>query len=338
METVRPADLTHVILDCPPELKSVVRQVVSCKDTLDDLCRTESGRWLVRRTCPQLLNLAQSALPPQGFVHAVFPFIEFSSEERPGLIDLQILIGEPWKWRTCRATGRTADELEAYLLDPLRARMNDEQASRTTLIAELGIAFASEGKNRVRFLRDRGVRAMPSSIALASYPAAHRLRVIRLAADGRNSTFCVLDDRWVRPLLLPELTQMVLSVYGVATERSWPAGWPGIEAVMASIEERTRDGALLLQPVDLHRLPIPATAGAPPAESSPTSLMATHSHRLRWNRILYAAAAVVSVAGCAPLLPEPWNRNLLWAAAGLLIGGGALLFAPLIKTQPDDRL
>jgi len=119
------------------------------------------------------------------------------------------VIGESWRWRECTPGGRSEEELEQHLLHPQRAFKDEQESSRITLIPELGIGFASEGKNRILFLRDRGVDLMPSSVAIAPYPAADRLLMIYLQSEGWTGAVCVLDGRWVRPLALPELSRLV---------------------------------------------------------------------------------------------------------------------------------
>lgn len=325
------AELEVLELCCEPTVRAAARQLVASKYTLDSLCWSESGRWIVKGTCHQLLNMAQSAVVPQGFVNAVLPFAGPAGEERPALVPVDAVIGESWRWRECAPDGRSEEELEQFLLHPRRAFKGEEEASRITLIPELGVGYASEGKNRILFLRGRAVDLMPSSVAIATYPAADRLLMIYHQCEGLSRAFCVLDGRWVRPLPLPELSRLMLSAYGVTITSRWPGDWPSAELVVGTIKEAERGAGVLLQPIDLLEIESPDVEEPHHSEPVSTSLLAACAHRLLWGRLLGVAFVASLAAACACLLPATWSLTVLSGITGLYLGAAAVLLGPLVK-------
>lgn len=331
--TALPAALEVIKLECSPAVRAAAGQLVASKYTLDSLCRSESGRWLVNRTCPQLLNLAQSALVPSGFFHAVLPFAGPAGDEQPALVPVDAVIGESWRWRQCTPGGRSEEELEQLLLNPRKAFKDEEEASRITLIPELGVGFANEGKNRILFLRDRGVDLMPSSVAIACYPAADRLLMIYLHSEGWTGAVCVLDGRWVRRLILPELSRLVLSAYGVPIASHWPGDWPSAEKIAHAIKEAERGTGVQLRPIDLHELESPANETLAHPVPAATSLFAACAHLLLWRKLLGAACMSAFVAAGALLLPAPWSEVVVTGQACLVLGAAAMLLGPFVESE-----
>lgn len=326
------AEIEVLELGCDPRVRAAARQLVASKYSLDSLCWSESGRWIVNRTCHQLLNMAHSAVVPQGFVNAVLPFAGPAGDERPALVPVDAMIGESWRWRECAPGGRSEEDLEQYLLHPRRAFKDEEEASRITLIPELGVGYATEGKNRILFLRARAVDLMPSSVAIARYPAADRLLMIDHQCEGVARAFCVLDGRWIRPLPLPELSRSMLSAYGVPITSQWPGGWPSAELIVRTIKEAEQGAGVLLHPIDVQAIESPTIEEPPHLEPVATSLCAICAHRLLWGRILGMACVATLVAACARLLPATWSLTILSGITGMSLGAAAVLLGPLVKS------
>jgi len=308
------------------------RRVVEVKRQLDDLCGTSRTSWIVEQLCPQLFNAAQSALDGDAFVAAVIPFIGPEAAEVPAFVPVASMIGESWKWHECTTSWRNAEELEAYLTAPERAYRTDPDASLSTYIVPLGLAVAFEGKNRVRFLRDRGVEHIPSVVALADYPAADRLEIFKVAGDQGQCTWCVLDGRWLKQLQLPAVSHMVLGPYGVPTRHCWPREWPAIGLVHEAVAEAS--SSYLGDPVDLHKLRVRHQAASDMHEWVNASVSGLSGvYKMRWGLVLPGFALILAASFVTERLPGTWAIGSKWGLCGLVTGLLLAWGAPLIRAR-----
>jgi len=316
-------------------LVRAARDVVRIKETLDDLCHSYYGSWIVQRLCPQLPNAAGSATVGSAFLAAVLPFVGDKAPEVPGLIDVSVVIGESWSWRAHSPGSQMGEEeLQAFLTAPERAYRANKQASLTTYVAPLGLAVAYEGKNRVRFLRNRGVKQMPSAVAIADYPTSDRLRIYHVQTVQGKHAWCVLDDRWLEPLPLPEVTHRMLDPYGVDTGR-WPRDWPSVEQVLDAIAEAAKTA--FHEPVDLQRLrEWKAKAEDLEARSeswSNASIMALDVYRPRWRLVLGGLVGLLAASFVTQHLLAGWRDAASWGLTGLAVGLNVAWCAPLIQAR-----
>lgn len=317
-----------------PASDRVVRgaqHVVEVKRLLDDLCGPSRSTWIVEQLGPHLFNTAQSALKGDAFLAAVVPFVGEKAAEVPALVPVRAMIGESWKWHEGTSSWRSADELEMYLTAPERAFRSDPDASLSTYVEALGLAVAFEGKNRVRFLRDRAVEHMPSAVAIAAYPAADRLKVLHVQTSRGKRSWCVLDDRWLEPLILPAVSHAILDPYGVTTLHRWPSVWPATEAVEEALEQAA--GARPHQPVDLHRLQDRQTEMESQDEWVHTSAIRLDVYRLRWRPVLIGVACVLVAALVSAKLPAPYAGPLSWGLFGSAVGFAVAWCAPLLRAR-----
>lgn len=305
--------------------------VVTVKQTLDDLCGPGRSSWIVEQLCPHLFNAAQSALDGHAFLTAVIPFVGDEAPESPALVPVKLMIGESWKWHECTSTWRSADELGAYLTAPERAFRKDPDASLSTYVESLGLAVAFEGKNRVRFLRDRGVELVPSAVAVAAYPAAERLKILHVQTALGKRSWCVLDDRWLEPLTLPAVSHAILDPYGVKTLHHWPSGWPATEAVEDALKHAA--SARPHEPVDLHKLRDRQAELAGREEWIHTSAIGLNVHVLRWRPVLLGVLGVLGASFVAPNLPAQYAGQLSWGLSGASVGFAIALCVPLLRAR-----
>ncbi|MCC8799089.1 hypothetical protein [Xanthomonas euvesicatoria] len=305
--------------------------MVGVKRLLDDLCRSRRSSWIIEQICPDLLNAAHSALDGDGFLAAVVPFVGDEGAETPALVPVDSMIGESWKWRECTSSWRSADELESYLTAPERAFRSDPDASLSTYLDRLGLAVAFEGKNRVRFLHDRGVEYMPSAVALASYPAPERLKIFHVRTPRGNTAWCVLDDRWLEPLMLPAVSHAILDPYGVKTSYRWPSSWPAIAAVEEALERNT--GVRPHDPVDLEQLRDWQTEMEKQGEWITSSVLALSIHRLRWRPVLIGFISTLVAALISDRMPGPYAAQVSWALSGAAMGFAVAWCAPLLRAR-----
>ncbi|MEQ7884117.1 hypothetical protein ABQY09_02690 [Xanthomonas hortorum pv. hederae] len=307
------------------------RHVVDVKRLLDDLCGPSRSSWIVEQLCPGLFNAAQSALDGDAFLAAVVPFVEEEAAEVPALVPVSAMIGESWKWHECTSSWRSADELEVYLTAPERAFRSDPDASLSTYVEALGLAVAFEGKNRVRFLRDRGVEHVPSAVAIAGYPAAERLKIVHVQTGRGKRAWCVLDDRWLEPLILPAVSHAILDPYGVRTLHRWPSDWPKAGAVEKALERAA--GGRPHQPVDLRQLLDRQAELESQDEWIHTSAIGLDVYRLRWRPVLMGVTGVLLATFASAVLPAPYAGPLSWGLSGAAVGFAVAWCAPLLRAR-----
>lgn len=333
-----PADLQKIPLTATAPVVEAARRLVRIKEALDDLCASQNTTWAVNQLCPGLFNAAMSATDGNSFVSAIVPFVGAAGPETPGLLDLGILIGESWRWKECFTSSPTAGELETYLTETERACRGNQDASLTTLIEPLGLAVAHEGKNRVRFLRDRGVEYIPSAVAYADYPAPERLRIFHLRQQAEDAVWCVLDRRWLRPLALPQLTHLILDPYGVSTSRTWPADLPSLDLVRDAVARSGRGPGRSCEPIDLNAIADRQRLDLEREEWIPTSLLSLEVYRPRWQLVTAACAAMSGGFIGVRYLPDPISGPATWATAGMVLGAVLACCSPWVRARRKHLL
>lgn len=314
-----------------PEVFRAAQRLVSIKTALDDLCRSHRSVWIVEQLCSQTLNSAHSALDGQAFLWAVVPFIQDAEPEVPALVPLETMIGESWRWHECTGTSTTAEELQAYLTNPDRAFRTNRDASLSTCVAPLGLTVAFEGKNRVRFLRDRGVKYIPSAVAVAGYPTPDRLKIFHVYVGSERKSWCVLDDRWLEPLVLPALTHVILDAYGVESFYSWLGQWPKIEMVEAAAKAKTRERSI--EPIDLQRLRQRELEHLGTEDWVISSFLDLNLYRIRWKPLLWGAFLIAGTTLAARLYSEGLAERSSWGLVGLATGVAVAWCCPVIRAR-----
>lgn len=200
-----------------------VRRLVRLKDEIDGSLTSPLARALL----PAFLrDPHDQALSAVEFVQAVLPFVSFgSSEERLARYPADLVLAEPWKWRE-PDPGRP--DPTAMLADDDRARLGADERAEFFLVEPFGLAFPHEGKNRVLHLRSKGFTSIPCALTMLDYPAPGRLCLYRVNIGGIGAPriVCVLDGRYAQEVPVPGITLPLLSAYGVADMRPWPASLP----------------------------------------------------------------------------------------------------------------
>lgn len=147
------------------------------------------------------------------------------------------------------------DRLAAWLSHRDRSDREAKGPAICCVVPALGIYWAHEGKNRVQFLRDRGLSYIPANLTAYSYPAPDRIELFEERVFGRDEVWAVLDRRWVRPILIPRIGTPVLREYGVLDASRWPENWPDAKTVAEQMyRDGDPDGARPFRCVDLHPL------------------------------------------------------------------------------------
>lgn len=302
-------------------IAAAVRDVVRMKDDWDDALRRPGLRPLVP---VEILCFNKQAIDGRAFVSRVLPFLDAECEGgEAALVPIDRTLGTPWSWREVKHNSRrTTAELQAWLLDPERANQNDVEVADVVHIASLGLYIASEGKNRIRFLRDLGATGFPAWVSTIEYPAASRLALYRVALAGREETWAVLDERWVERLLLPGVTTSLLVPYGVAPPEPWRARWPTpievIEAMSATATSLRQRGR-----VDLFTLVARREREIDGERWAEASLLMLQDVRVRWRWWGWTAAAAALCATLATALPADWHP-VVWAGLSGVASGLAM--------------
>lgn len=315
-------------------LLNAARNIVATKDALDAALKSPAATILVP---PELSNSAGAAICVSTFTRAIVPFLDLthSLHSQRARVPLDRLLGESWRWREPATSTRSVTALADYLLQDERSLPGDRDQAVVFQIAPLGLWFAHEGKNRVHFLRSGGATEMPAMVTAVNYPAAERLALYRLAISGREELWCVLDGRWARRLLLPQLTQALLTAYGVAPTRAWPQDLPSPRMVAETLQEwmpRREAG----QDVDLDQLR--SRIERSKCEEAFTELnlfeiLAASLLKVRWRWIASAGAMCLGILVLSLVLPQPWDSQARFLIFGGIGGFVATMMFPWLRVR-----
>lgn len=214
--------------DVTPALRAAAERLVAIKVKADALLGSSYAGLLA----PELAQISLKTLDPFGFANLCFPFFENKGARTfPALVPASLVVGDSWQWTENFITRRTPEELANHLLDTRRAIEGDDDCADYFLLAPMGLFIAHEGKNRVRFLRERGASHIPASITTIGYPAAASIQRFRVEISGRIEVWAVLEDCWVQRMPLHAVADEILSAYGIAGPLAWPSRYPTPETV-----------------------------------------------------------------------------------------------------------
>lgn len=298
-----------------PALRRAIVDMVILKDQLDRL----PGR--LGAVLAHKLGAGVGTVGPWSFTCTVLPFLsDLASEvdgQFPALVPASATIGESCRWTEHPQGFPELAAVEAFFTDPARADAHAHEGALYTWVRELGLFVAHEGKNRVRFLRDRGVQYIPAQVSTHSYPAADRITIYSARVHGRDEHVAVLDGCRLRCVVMPTLTLPVMAAYGVQHVRQWPAQWPSPEAVFRELDEAYRPERRTKE-VDLQGL-IEREAQQQDIVAASVSDLAgvRFDPRQRWVLVGYGLASVVAAA-----IGTPWLAMAGWAGLGLVAGVG----------------
>ncbi|MBJ9594139.1 hypothetical protein [Burkholderia seminalis] len=318
--------------DISSKLRDAIRLLVDAKYDVDELaCHSPAGR---RLTEP----FHDGAYGPRigtSFFHTVLPFgdLEPCGEAFSGLVPVSQTIGASWRWTTSIVPENERQALLASLQDPARATPDDCDRAEFIWIKPLGLFLAHEGKNRVGFFRDMGVKWIPALVAPYDYPAAERLAIYAVTLYATNQAkqvvyWAVLDGKFLEPVDHPDWALAVLRAYGVRIHQRWPDHFPRADvAAKAIAARRVNPISSRPRPLDLE---LTAEKDAYESEMIPCSILDLDSVKIPWLFLGVMAGITTCAVTLIEIVPKEWEN--LRIAGGIIagIGLGGML-APIYK-------
>lgn len=314
----------------PPDimLQSAVARLVEQKERIDQLAR----EGLLDGLLPAEWT-AGAGGELRAFVASVVPFASDSvrGETVAARMPLKFLLGQSHRWG--KADVAEPNSLSAYLSSDERATAGATDTAEVMLLGPLGLGWAQEGRSRVGFLRAMGMDSLAARVVALPYPAPAQLSLYQVNVEGRSQVWCVLDNRRLRALAAPTLTVPLLTAYGVAAPRPWPAQWPAPAEVAAELA-RARAGKVIAE-VDLVKLVDKLRRDQASEAWVSASLMQLHTWVPRWRFFLAAFAGLPALLLLLAALALPGRIEIAAVAAALGFAGGAIaaLAAPWVYAR-----
>lgn len=314
-------------------------------DRLDDTLDTSDGlgQWVPER----LRGEGSRAISGDAFARAVVPFLRHAApgQEHRGAVPVNTLLGCSWKKRTPPKTHAAAASLEAFFLNEDRSLRESEQSAQVDHYPALGLSIAHEGKNRVRFLRDRGVLAMPAAVRNMEYVSFDRITLHHApCGGGDHELWAVLDGRYAQRMEYASLTMPLLRAAGLSAVTSWPEQLPAIARVRELHQSR---GCMSAEDVDLASLVAEMEREVAGRELVAASIIDLDDVRFDKRAVAILLGGLALVAGAAVLVDATWTPDALWGCVGALCAAGAIFNARLLKVpgtlarslarKPDDE-
>lgn len=236
--TVGPTEsLQPVLLGVSDAINRAAREIVRTKSILDKAVGSQGAAML----CGDLHDGAYGPAEPIPFLQRILPFgylMEEVAPYQPALVPTANTLGCSWKW--CR------NDLNDQKAQEQRERLDNHQAlldgtldpATYHWIKPLGIFTPGEGKNRVDFFREEGIKSIPAQVSEWTYLEPHRIVIYSIKSSAFTATWAVLDGRWVENVTNPDWTLPLMTAYRVKTTERWPASFPAPQAIMLALFER----------------------------------------------------------------------------------------------------
>lgn len=296
---VRPIELTLT-----PALERAAKSLVFNKYLIDKAADGQGGAMLAG----DLHDNGYGPAEPLPFLCRVLPFMreeELEHDHIYALVPTAHTLGCSWKWR-----GRSLGESQAR---DLLTRLSDVKAlteghlneASYAWIEPLGLFAPMEGKNRADFFRERQVDHIPARVSKYSYPSPDRIKLYRIASQGFDQTWAVLDEQWLQVVAHPNWATPMLQAYGVEVAE-WPRQFPAPMDVLLSLFNR-RDS-------------IPMSSSRESRDGTSLDLSA-----LRARGDYLSGTVPCSLLDLGEVTVDP--RFWWWAVSGALVGLGLLVLA-----------
>lgn len=324
------------------KLTQTVHSIVYSKYVMDCAVKDHGATMLA----PNLFDSGYWPLDPMSFLGRILPFsltCERTDDGNPhyqyALVPTANTLGCSWRWRGKHLEPEKAEQMLKQLTDFDALTREEIDQAIYCWIKPLGIIAPSEGKNRVDFLRERGVTSIPAKIFEWTYPQPERIVLYTVKESAFEATWAVLDDRWVESVEHPSWTVPLMAAYGVEL-KVWPDAFPRPEYIQRAFFQPSGVTSPLGHPdwgtaavVDLDTI---NAIHSFQEEAVITTVFELKETRID-HRVWQLAIAVALTAGIAvAALPESWVeiRVLAAMAFGAAVMGGALPYlAPFVKTR-----
>ncbi|MDM5065571.1 MULTISPECIES: hypothetical protein [Aeromonas] len=182
------------------------------------------------------------------FLESIIPFIPFSPDcEVLGVKNIPIAhtLGRSWRWWPDHCCG-DEDKIIEHISSPENA-----QYAYYYLVKELGVIFASEGKNRVNFCRHHGIEKIPVKLIQFNYPPAHSIKIYTIKSHVGTETVAVLDGRYLQKISHISYALPLLNSYGINVDTEWPISFPSIESIYEHAYCAKVDSVFNVRTIDL---------------------------------------------------------------------------------------
>jgi hypothetical protein len=308
-------DLEQLEICISSTLGDAVRRLVRNKYLLDKVASDNFG------VCIEA-ELSGSAsgglLEGADFFSRVFPF-GFEADavhDFFALVPTKYTLGCSWRWRLEQLGDRKQEEYLAVFTKP-PSGSGLKFHTGYLWIKSLGLLLAVEGKNRVDFLREKGVQWFPARVSEAKYPDASRLVLYSVTVNAQNECWAVLDSQWLERVPHPAWTKPVLQAYGALVDQEWPHEFPHVQSVAAEFNYPDK------QPInpyrkslDLHRISAEYARKNELALCSLWQLRGIVRFRSLYIPIFFVAAYLASSIAVLEIM-QPWS----WQKAGIVVAG-----------------
>lgn len=248
-------------------------------------------------------------------------------------------LGCSWRWRGRDLRPKDREDCLA-LSDFQRMAEGKLDEAVYAWVKPLGIFAPSEGKNRVDFFREESKATIPAKVYERTYPNPSRLAFYVVKKGGYESTWVVLDGRWVEEVPNPSWTLPLLQAYGVKKFDSWPAHLPDPELVQLARFESVGVTSPLGHP-DFGVIPVVDLETITAIQAHRSETVAATLFDLGDVRIdhrIWIGAAIITLLGFVLLaaMPDAWNDAKI--LAGLITGGAmgaglAPFLLPILKAR-----
>ncbi|WP_270820003.1 hypothetical protein [Aeromonas sp. Y311-2] len=166
----------------------------------------------------------------ETFINNILPFMPFAPNinyEELGVkyAPISNTLGCSWRWWPDNCKGD-----EEHIISQITSAEYGKDAYYY-FIRELGIIYASEGKNRVNFCRHHKIEKIPVSVKLFHYPAANSIAVYYVNSPIGTEVIAVLNGQYLQRINHIDYALPLLNAYGVKVYTEWPTRFPSFEMI-----------------------------------------------------------------------------------------------------------
>lgn len=185
------------------------------------------------------------------FLASIIPFISYSPiYEMLGVKNIPIAhtLGRSWRWWPEHSKGD-----EEKIIKKISSPEYGKDAYYY-LIKELGVIYASEGKNRVNFCRHHNIEKIPVTAVQFGYPAADRINIYQVNSVVGAETIAVLDGRYFQRMKHIGYALPLLNAYGVRVHTKWPLSFPSFECIYEHAADASVEHMFMAHTIDMEKV------------------------------------------------------------------------------------
>jgi len=329
---------TCVDLYIPEAMNYAVQSIVTNKYLIDCAVGDSGARMLAG----DLHDGSYGPHEPLPFLSRILPFshtCKRTDNGTPDFLNASVptanTLGCSWRWRGKSLSPAERQKCLSRTTDFQSMVDRHGDIACYGWVKPLGIFLPSEGKNRVDFLREEGVATIPAKVFEMTYADPGRLAIYRIKLFGFETTWAVLDGRWVEQVSHPTWTIPLMRAYGVEISDKWPDAFPHPDQVQHAFFQRPGVTSPLGNPdaVDASMVDLDTLASINDFESARIKSTLLHLKDTQINHRLLAASFLVAIASLILVgtLPETLlDLRLVFAG----VGGAAVIISIAPFTLP----